>query len=143
MRFWDSSALVPLLIQEPATPVARALLESDPQVIVWWGAQLELQSALARSFREDRILGADYESSRRNLVIFIESAYEILPSERVRSRAGLLLDRHPLRAADALQLAAAQTWCLDRPSGAGFVCLDNRLRTAARGEGFVVQPPAL
>lgn len=143
MRFWDTSALVPFLIQEPATPVARALLESDPQVIVWWGALVECQSALARSWREGRIQRAGYESGRAAAGIFIDTAYEVLPSEPVRSRAGLLLDRHALRAADALQLGAALTWCLDRPSGAGFVSFDDRLRQAARSEGFLVLPPSL
>jgi hypothetical protein len=45
MRFWDSSAIVPLLATQPATPVAEALLEGDTQLLVWWGASGECISA--------------------------------------------------------------------------------------------------
>ncbi|HEY6321861.1 MAG TPA: hypothetical protein VJA16_09915 [Thermoanaerobaculia bacterium] len=43
-------------------------------------------------------------------------------------------------AADSLQLAAAIDWCEERTTGAGFVCLDQRLRSAALREGFDVVP---
>lgn len=58
------------------------------------------------------------------------------PTNKLRSLAGRLLAVHPLRAADALQLAAALRWCEDEPGGKAFVCLDDRLRAAARREGF-------
>jgi hypothetical protein len=45
-----------------------------------------------------------------------------------------------LRAADALQLAAALVWCQGDPLQHGFVCLDQRLREAARREGFTALP---
>ena len=64
----------------------------------------------------------------------------IAPSNRVRERAGRLLATHPLRAADALQLAAALVWCDEAPQGETFVCLDERLSAAARREGFAVLP---
>jgi HAMP domain-containing protein len=65
---------------------------------------------------------------------------EILPVEGVRTRAIRLLAQHPLRAADALQLAASLIWCEEQPSTETFVCLDNRLRDAARREGFALFP---
>ncbi len=140
MRFWDTSALVPLVIEEPQTPIARSLLESDEKLVVWWGTALECTSALARSLREGRIERADYDAGLEVLQALTDSAFEIQPGEEVRARASRLLGAHPLRAADALQLAAALTWCLERPSGANFVCLDHRLRQAARREGFAVLP---
>jgi len=60
----------------------------------------------------------------------------------VRARAARLLSLHPLRAADALQLAAALVWCRERTAEAPFVCLDDRLRLAAAREGFRVLPYA-
>jgi hypothetical protein len=48
---------------------------------------------------------------------------------------------HPLRAGDALQLAAALVSSEDAPQGETFVCLDTRLRDAARREGFAIRPP--
>ena len=52
MRFWDSSALVPLCVDEPATDAALALLAEDPEVAVWWATPVECASALARLERD-------------------------------------------------------------------------------------------
>lgn len=46
---------------------------------------------------------------------------------------------HPLRAADALQLAAALVLSDFEPRTLPFVTLDDRLASAARREGFEVQ----
>lgn len=64
------------------------------------------------------------------------SWFEIQPGAALRDHAMRLLRLHPLRAADALQLAAATEF-----SGGGargvFACYDDRLREAAEREGFV------
>jgi hypothetical protein len=65
---------------------------------------------------------------------------EILPSERVRSLAEELPDQMGLRAAEAMQLAAALVWCRERPRGRPFVCLDRPLATAAAHLGFSLEP---
>ncbi len=52
MRFWDASAVVPLLIKEPTYPALRLLLESDSTLAVGWGTSIECTSALARGERE-------------------------------------------------------------------------------------------
>lgn len=143
MRFWDTSALIPLIVEEPWTATALATLESDSGLVLWWGASTECLSALARSSREGRITAADHEAGRDLVAVLRDGAFEIQAGEAVRARADRLLRRYPLRAADALQLAAALTWCLERPSGSGFVCLDHRLRQAAQGEGFTVLPTSM
>jgi hypothetical protein len=56
----------------------------------------------------------------------------------VRRTAERLLRTHPLRAADALQLAAALIAADHDPTSLAIVCLDERLRVAARREGFIV-----
>jgi hypothetical protein len=66
---------------------------------------------------------------------------EVQPVEAVRLRAERLLSIHPLRAADALQLASALIWAQETPGGLGFVCLDQNLREGALKEGFAVLPP--
>jgi hypothetical protein len=58
----------------------------------------------------------------------------------VDRRARRLLAAHPLRAADALQLAAALVACDERSDMLAFVTLDDRLAKAARRGGFVVVP---
>jgi uncharacterized protein len=47
-----------------------------------------------------------------------------------------LLGRHPLRAADAAQVAAALLIAPSDPSQLTFVCLDARLAEAAEREGL-------
>jgi hypothetical protein len=48
VRFWDSSALVPLILREPRTDWAKRLLDEDGELVVWWGSAIECASAIAR-----------------------------------------------------------------------------------------------
>jgi predicted nucleic acid-binding protein len=63
---------------------------------------------------------------------------EVLPVDPVRTTAQRLLRVHPLRAADALQLAAAVVASEHDAASLPFVCLDDRLAEAAAREGFPV-----
>ncbi len=138
MKFWDSSALLPLLIDEPARTRLLALLEEDAEVLAWWGTSVEITSALARRERE-ALLSADEVSAALGTVRELaQSWHEIVPSDAVRRTAERLLRTHPLRAADALQLAALLIAANHDPSSLELVCLDERLTSAARREGFTV-----
>src|SRR5439155_18979674 len=55
MRFWDSSAIVPLLLQEAATAAMRTLLDEDPDMVVWPMTSLEVTSALWRRARAGKL----------------------------------------------------------------------------------------
>jgi predicted nucleic acid-binding protein len=136
MIFWDSSAVVPLLIAEPATGPARQLLEVDPAMIVWWSTPVECLSAIARSEHGKRLSSDAADQARQVLSVLAAAWSEVLAGEEVREHAGRLLLRHRLRAADALQLAAALTWARARPRRHGIATLDGSLAAAARGEGF-------
>ncbi len=139
MRFWDSSALVGLLIEDETTAALRRILDGDSDQTVWCLASVEIASALARRMREG--LGAARESSFRNEWKGLSEYWrEISAIDHVKSRALRLLNTHALRAGDALQLGAALVACDDRPENLSFVCLDDRLRDAARREGFPVLP---
>lgn len=140
MRFWDASVLVPLCVVEAQSQALRSLREADPDTFIWWGTWIECISALMRSVREGRLSEAEESVARVRLREVFADAHEINPSEDVRARAERLLSVHPLRAADALQLAAALIWAMERPAGLGFVSLDRHLREAARREGFEVLP---
>ena len=141
MRFWDTSALVPLLLEQPATAHVRGMLEVDPEIAAWWGTPVECASAAARLRREERLSAVD-ESRVLDLLGRLQDSWlEVLPSQEVRTQALRLLRVHSLKAADALQLAAARMWAGDDP-GATFVTLDERLALAARLEGFRVLPEA-
>ncbi len=138
MRFWDTSALVPLVVMQPATSVVRELLAGDPTLIVWWGTRIECVSALARLRREGTLEPRAERAARKALEALAGEWSEVLPTEAVRTRAEHLLAIHTLRAADAVQLAAAGVWA--RSQRRPFVSLDERLRDAATREGFVVMP---
>ena len=62
---------------------------------------------------------------------------------RTRKSAIRILRVHPLRAADALQLAAAIAAAEDNPATLPFVTFDDRLGQAAARDGFVVVPSRL
>jgi uncharacterized protein len=140
MKFWDASALIPLCLDEPWTAPLLQVLADDALMIVWWGSLVECWSAFARLRREGVFDPSDEEQARGLLAQLATVWAEVLPHQTVRDQAGRLLQRHPLRAADALQLAAALVWAEDQPVGQPFVCLDHRLRAAAQGEGFLLVP---
>lgn len=140
MKFWDTSAIVPLCLSEPATAVARRLAAADPAVVVWWATRTECISALARRRREGDLAAAGEQRARRALDALALEWSEVLPGSAVRQRAERLLAVHPLRAGDAFQLAAALLWSRGQTSAHALVCLDERLRAAAQREGFEVLP---
>ncbi len=136
MRFWDSSALLPLLGEEPKTDAARALYLDDTEVAVWWGTPVECASAVARLEREGALTPAGAGEAFARLDALWRSWIEVEPTDEIRETARRLLRAHPLRAADALQLAAGIIASERRPPTLAFVTLDDRLRTAAAREGF-------
>ena len=140
MRFWDASALIPLCLQERQSIALKRLAQEDESLAVWWGSSVECLSAFARLRREAVLSETEEEQARVILRALQGSVTEIEPTSAVRDQAGRVLRLHPLRAADALQLAAALVWCQGDPLQHGFVCLDQRLREAARREGFTVFP---
>jgi len=142
MRFWDSSAVVPLLVEEPATAATRTARAADPEMLVWWGTAVECASAIARLEREALLGPPAVAESFRLLDLLASGWHEVEPGQEIRETARRLLRVHPLRAADALQLAAAFLAAERRPPTLVVVTLDDRLAAAARREGFPVETPA-
>lgn len=138
MIFWDASAIVPLLVVEPATRRMQALAERDPDMLAWWGSQVECISALARLERTAALGRKGMALASDRLKQLADGWHEIEPNEVVRESAMRFLRVHPLRAADALQLAAAFTAAEHRPASLQLVTLDERLADAARKEGFAL-----
>lgn len=140
MRFWDASAVIPLCVSEPRSAIMRSLAEQDAEIAAWWGTTVECCSAFARLVREGVLMAAGEEQARRVMETLAKEWTEIEPAKSVREKAIRLLRVHPLRAADSLQLASALVLAGVDPSGHVFVCLDQKLRDAARKEGFRVLP---
>ena len=138
MKFWDSSAVVPLLVQEAATAQREKNLRADPVMLVWWGTPVECASALQRLVRSGALSAGDVPAAEARLRQLENGWMEIEPTQTVRRQAERLLRLHPLRAAAALQLAAALVACQHEPASLLFQTADERLAEAARKEGFPV-----
>lgn len=140
MAFWDASAIVPLCCSQAATNRSRTRLREEGRIVVWWGTLIEARSAFARLVREGALTDAERITAMRLLDQLRPSWDEIQPSERVRTLAEELPDRHGVRALDAMQLAAALVWCRERPNRRPFICFDEYLSGAAAAVGFSVRP---
>lgn len=140
MRFWDSSALLPLLSEEKFSEIVTSLLKEDVDTTVWWGTWVECMVAISCLKRENRLTETAEEEARANLDELSAGWQEVEPNRELRLLASLVSKAHPLKAADCFQLAAALRWCEGNTNGANFICLDNQLRRAAEDEGFDLLP---
>jgi uncharacterized protein len=138
MKFWDSSAVVPLLVEQLPTAKMQAFVAADPVLLVWWGTAVECASALARLEREAALDSTAVRGAFERLTQLTSSWHEVEAGDLVRETAIRLLRVHPLRAADSLQLAAAFVAADGRPATLELVTLDDRLALAAQKEGFAV-----
>jgi uncharacterized protein len=135
--FWDSSALVPLCLHQSTSRQARAQLRKFLP-LVWWGSLVEVHRAIARLHRLGQLTEAEEQNALSQLDLLNRGWREILPGDPVRELATRFLDAHDLRAADSLQLAAAMTWCQQRPAKREFVGAGQRLSRVAIAAGFSV-----
>ena len=138
MKFWDTSALAPLIVDEPTTPAIRRLLAQDAEVVVWMLTSVELLSVLGRLGRTATSLDDLIPTLRSDATSLLRHVATVTDVDGVRRRAERLVGVHPLAAADAMQLGAALVACGDRPERLTFVTLDKTLARSAQLEGFRV-----
>lgn len=138
MRFWDTSALVPVLLNETDTPRRLEQIAEDPSLAVWWATLAEAESAIQRRSRERSMPPDSARTARMRLAELAAIWSEVPPSPALRTLAVRLLRTHPLRAADALQLAAALSVMHAGSPGLAFVTGDDRLANAAEIEGLTL-----
>lgn len=136
--FWDTSALVPLCCFQPQSAPARQAARTYSRQVVWWGTVIEAVSSLNRLSREGALNVKESRDAFARLDYLCSRWNEVQPTEDVRNRAERLLRIHRLRAADALQLAAALVWSGDHPHGRVLIGADGILSEAASAEGFTV-----
>ncbi len=134
--FWDTSALVPLCVQQQPSPIVRQLLEQH-EIAVWWATPVEMRSAFERLLRMGQLTVPEHAAAGTRLEKLRRGWRELQPNEALRAPAETFLMRYPLRAADALQLAAAWIWCLGVPQPHVFILGDAQLLEAARQVGFL------
>ena len=136
MRFWDTSAIAPLLWMEETSSERLKQLEQDPLMVVWWGTSVEVESALFRRSSNSEIDVGNTERARTRLTFLSNSWIEIQPTDSIREMAKRLIRVHGLRSADSLQLAAALGACGNHPKNQNFLTGDQNLKRAATKEGF-------
>jgi predicted nucleic acid-binding protein len=140
VRYWDASALVPLIAAESRSEEVRSWLRDDPAVVTWAWTSVEIVSAVERRVREGLFSRAERRLVLDRFGVMAAAWDEVTDVLAVRGRAIPLLARHPLRAADAAQLAAALVLRDELGTPPVFVCLDQRLGIAAETEGLPTVP---
>ena len=138
MRFWDSSALVPIFVKEAATPEVESWRAADPGITTWMMTRVEVLAAIARKKRERPELVDLWNRAIHEVHEVASRWIEIWDVDATRRHAERIVLDHPLRTADALQLAAAIVAADGVPQSLELVTLDGRLAEAARREGFPV-----
>jgi len=140
MKFWDTSAIIPLLVienlPELQTKKIDTLFLEDSSQIVWWGTTIECVSAIARLERESALSSDNAELVLSRLSQLRSAWREVQASNKIKTLAERILRLQALRAQDAQQLAA----CLfvREEVDLEFVTLDKRLSVAAKKEGLNV-----
>ncbi len=138
MRFWDSSAVVPLLVQQAGSARCERWWRDDREVVLWTLSSVEVSSALQRLVREGSLAERAAARAEVRAEQLMRASVLVVDVDGVKARAQRLLRLHALRAADALQLGAALAWAEDAPAGRTLCTFDERLAVAAAREGFEV-----
>ena len=111
-------------------------MAQDPEIVIWTLTPVEIVSPLRRLVRSGQLGEDDANRAESLLIELAKRCHLILDVELVKAIACLVLRVHSLRAADALQLAAALAWAGSNTQGSVLYTFDQQLAVAARREGF-------
>ena len=135
--YFDSSALVKMLLDEPASETARLLWVGADVLITSVVAYAEVRAALAMASRLGRITDSDRTRAKVYWERMWRSVSIVEARRNVVERAGALAEDHILRGFDAIHLASASMV----PTDLGIVVTwDRRLSDAAVQMGYSVTP---
>jgi len=137
MMFWDTSALVPLILDEPTSLQMRAIFADDPEILTSAFTTIEIASAVWRRRHASELSLAAHQQTDELFAGLSTTWTELAVSQDAIDSANGAMSRHALRAGDALQLGTALL-AAPSPRKLGFVTLDKELAAAARKEGFPV-----
>jgi predicted nucleic acid-binding protein len=142
--FFDTSALVKLYVREPGTDRVLALAHPDTgnRLAILAIARVELRSAVRRRSREGDLDQAAADALLGTLNQHMASVFMVQSvNDAVIEEANRAIDRHGLRAYDALQLGGfivARGATVQTATECTFVCADTELVAAARSDGISV-----
>lgn len=140
----DTSALAKRYVPEVGSQwVLSWILPSNNNVIVMAElASLEIFSLLNRRVRENTLSAANADVLKSNFLLHVEHQYSVIPlTSTILIEARELIDSHPLRTLDALQLACALHAASILGVSMTFISADDDLLEAAHAEGFVTDNP--
>lgn len=138
--YFDSSALVKLLIEEGGTEEAAGLWDACDVAMSSRLAYPEVCAALAAANRNHTLTELDLRRAQRSWKGYWATAYPVELNQDVQEHAGKLASRHALRGADAVHLASALTVA---DSDFLVAAWDKRLRAGATAEALAVVPADL
>jgi predicted nucleic acid-binding protein len=135
IAYFDTSAMVPLLVAEPGSVRAALLWDGADRVVSVRLAYPEGRAALAQAQRLGRLTSRQLRVAVRDLDARFEQLDVIEIDGQLAQRAGELAEGHRLRGYDAVHLAAA-----DRVRDPDLVVVagDGALLDAASAEGLAV-----
>lgn len=142
MHYFDASALVKRYVREAGTSSVRRWLK-EQRCATSRLTEAEISSALCRRYRDGALSRAQYERALGALQADLERLEVVELSPRIFKAVHPLLERHTLRAGDALQLASALFLREALGSEVALVAYDDRLHAAALAEHFSVRPRTL
>lgn len=132
--FFDSSAFAKRFVEESGSDAVEALCLGADELGLCVICVPEIVSALARRLREKRINAAQFAKLERHFLDDIRDATLIDLTAEVIAASIVAIKASPVRAADALHVAAAKVWGADL-----FVSADDRQLTAARKAGLTAK----
>ncbi len=148
--FLDSSALVKRYVAETGSAWIQAITapQARNKLIIARLTWVEVLSAFARRQREGSFTPADAVNAIGSFRYDLDHQYRVVELNRALiEAAGQLVGKHPLRASDAVQLAAAlqilPAFAVAKTVSFAFLSSDDRLISAATAESLKAENPNL
>ena len=127
--FWDTSALVPLCVQQRPSPAARLLVQQY-SIAVWWATPVEMRSAFERLLRMGHLTYPEHATAGQRLERLRRSWRELQPSEALRAHAEGFLTR--------LTPSKRRTPCNSLPHGPGVRVIPEQAYSSPGMRSFLV-----
>jgi uncharacterized protein len=137
IAYFDTSALIKLVVAEAGAEQARLLWQHAAEIVVSRLAWVEAHAALAAARRAGRIAGDGYVAAVRGIRQCFERCTVVGFADPLVDHAADLAAEHALRAADALHLATSLA--VLEPDSV-LVTWDRQLLQAAGRAGLVTAP---